>query len=119
MTATALKDTLGPLWPYLVVIVIGFLPTDLWRILAVWAAKDLKTESDILLWVRLVATTLLAAVVAKIVLAPTGALQIIPLWHRVSALAIAIAVLLLFRRSVVAAVLTGAAVVILSGWQVS
>lgn len=112
MSAVELKLAFGDLWPYLVVIVIGFLPTEIWRLLAIALAKDLKEDSEILLWVKLVASALLAAVVAKIVVAPPGALRELPVWGRILSLATVVPILLLLRRSVLFAVLAGEAVLI-------
>lgn len=112
MTAAELKLYFGDAWPYLVVIVIGFLPTEIWRLLAVLLAKDMKEDSDVLLWVKLVASALLAAVVAKIVVAPPGALRELPIWGRILSLAAVAPVLLVLRRSVLVAVLVGEAVLI-------
>lgn len=111
----SLQAASGGLWPYLVVIIIGFLPTEIWRMLAVLMARDLDENSDILLWVRLVASALLAAVVAKLVITPTGAMQIVPLWGRLGSLAVGLATLMLTKRNVIASVLAGEAVIMLSG----
>lgn len=106
----------GPLWPYLVVILVGFLPTEIWRLLGVVMARDLREDSDILLWVRLVASALLAAVVLKMVIAPSGVMQAIPLAGRLGGMAAGLAVLMLTGRSVIAAVVTGEAVMALAAW---
>lgn len=114
MTAADAKALLGDFWPYAVMVLIGFLPTEIWRVAAVLLAKDLKEDSDVLAWVRLVASALLAAVVAKLVLTPTGALATVPLWGRVASVTGALAALFLFRRSVAAAVVAGEALLIAS-----
>jgi branched-subunit amino acid transport protein len=100
------------LWPYLVVIVCGFLPTEVWRFLAVTLSRGLSDESEILFWVRAVASALLAAVVAKIVVAPGGALAGVPLAGRLAALAAGLAGYYLVRRSVIAGILAGQAVLV-------
>ena len=82
--------------------------------LAVALSKGLSEESELLLWVRLVATALLAAVVVKIVLTPSGALGSVPFWARVTAVPLAIGALFAARKSIVAAVLAGEAVILLS-----
>src|SRR5215204_670902 len=90
------------LWPYLLVIVFGFLPSEVWRVLAVFAARGFDERAEILVWVRAVATTLVAGVVAKILFSPTGALVAVPLAWRLGALAIGVAAFFLARRSVMA-----------------
>jgi len=60
---TGIETTLAPLWPYIVLIIVGFLPSEIWRMLGVVLARGLDDRSQIIVWVRAVATTLLAAVV--------------------------------------------------------
>lgn len=76
----------GSWWPYVFIAVAGWLATDIWRWLGVLAGKRLSDESEVLNWVRAVATALVAAVVAKLILYPTGALADTPLVVRLSAL---------------------------------
>lgn len=97
----------------LLLLLLAFLPTEIWRSLAVLAARRLDPESEFLAWVRAVATTLLAAVVAKLMLSPSGALAAVPRWGLVAALGAALGGFYLLRRSVPAALLVGEAVVIL------
>ncbi|HKG76936.1 MAG TPA: AzlD domain-containing protein [Beijerinckiaceae bacterium] len=113
MTAEA---ALGPWWPYLVLILVGFLPNEVWRVLAVVLSSGLDERSEILTWVRAVATTLLAGVVAKLLLAPGGALAAVPFMGRVGSLAIGLAAFYALRRSVVAGVLIGEAALTAVGW---
>lgn len=96
-----------PIWPYLVLIVIGFLPSEIWRALGVVLARGMRDDSEILVWVRAVATTLLAGVVVKLLIGPTGALAMIPVWGRFGALALGLAAFYLARRSVMAGVVVG------------
>lgn len=114
MSGAELKTLLGDFWPYAVMLFVGVLPTEIWRVLAVVVAKDLKEDSDLLEWVRLVASALLAGVVAKLAFSPAGLLATVPFWGRILSLATGLAALFLFRRSVVAAVLVGEAVLIAS-----
>ncbi|MFN3481499.1 AzlD domain-containing protein [Rhabdaerophilum calidifontis] len=112
----SLEHATGGLWPYLVVILFGFLPSEVWRWLAVFLVRGLDEEAEILVWVRAVATALLAAVVAKLLLNPNGALAVIPALWRWGALAAGIAGYALFRRSVLAGVLTGEAALVAAGF---
>jgi hypothetical protein len=100
------------LWPYLVLILVGFLPNEVWRVLGLVFARGLDEDSQILLWVRGVATAILAGVVAKLIVAPSGALLTVPLGVRVAAAAAGLIAFLLIRRSVFAGVLIGEAVLI-------
>jgi len=102
----------GPLWPYLALLVFAVLPTEIWRWLAVAFARRIDADSPALEWVRAVATALLAGIVAKLIVAPPGALAAVPLFVRVAALAATLAVMAFDRRKMLLAVLAGEAVLI-------
>lgn len=106
----------GPWWPYLALLLFAVLPTEIWRWLAVVFARRLDEASPWLEWVRLVATALLAGVVAKLVLAAPGALAGVPLVVRLAALAAAVAVVLAWRSKVMLAVILGEVVLIGGAW---
>jgi hypothetical protein len=101
--------------PYLLLILVGFLPTEVWRVLGVLLARGISPDSEILVWVRAVATTLLAGVVAKLLYAPSVALAGLPLSVRVGALLIGLAAFALTRRSVIIGVLSGEAALVTAG----
>ena len=61
-------------WPFLFILLAGGLATDIWRWLGVLAGHRLRDDSEALIWVRAVATALVAGVIGKLVLFPTGAL---------------------------------------------
>jgi hypothetical protein len=107
---------LGDLSPYLVLIAAGFLPNEVWRMLGIVVAHGLDEGSQLVIWVRAVATGLLAGVVAKIILFPPGGLADVRLTVRLAAIAIGFAAFLLMRRSVLAGVLVGEAVLILGAF---
>ena len=109
-------DFSAALAPYVLLVVFGFLPSEVWRFVAVFLVQSLDEKSEILIWVRAVATALLAGIVAKILLHPSGALQIVPLFGRAGALGLAIAVFFSTKRAVIPAVLAGEAALIALGW---
>jgi hypothetical protein len=98
--------------PYLALIVIGFLPSEVWRWIGMVVGRGLNEDSEIILWVRAVATALVAGVVARIVLVPPGALATVPLSVRLVALACGFLAFLLIRRSAFAGVLIGEAALV-------
>jgi branched-subunit amino acid transport protein AzlD len=98
---------LAEMSPYLVLILVGFLPSDLWRLLGVVVARGVDEESEIIIWVRAVAVAVLAGVIAKLVLFPPGALAGVPLALRLTAITCGFAAFLLVRRSVFVGVLVG------------
>jgi hypothetical protein len=104
------------LWPYLLVILAGFLPTEIWRSAAVLLAHGLDEDSEWLIFVRAVATALVAGVITRIVLVPTGDLVAVPLAIRVGAVAGGFVVFFLARRSMLFGVLAGEAIMIAGAW---
>jgi Branched-chain amino acid transport protein (AzlD) len=99
--------SLPDLWPYAVVVLCGFLPTEVWRVLGVVLGKGLDEEAEALVFIRMIATGLVAAVVAKLLLSPIGALATIPLAVRVGALLLGVAATLAAKRSVLVGLLVG------------
>jgi hypothetical protein len=104
------------LMPYVLMIVVAFLPTEIWRTIAVFLSRGLSEGSQLLIWIRAVATALLTGVVAKLMLSPTGELALVPLWGRAGSILVGFAAFFLFRRNVIAAVLSGEAVLIAAAY---
>ena len=77
----------------------GFAATYLWRALAVVAVTRIDPESDLLLWVRAVSTALVAALVMRMIIAPSGVLATIAVEHRFAAVAIGIGAFYATSRS--------------------
>lgn len=98
--------------PYLILVLVGFLPSEAWRWLGLAFGRGLDENSEIVLWVRAVATALVAAVVARITLFPPGALAAVPVEVRLAALGLGFLAFVLVRRSAFAGVLVGEAVLI-------
>ena len=100
------------LWPYLVLILVGFLPNEVWRAAGFLLARGIDDTSEILVWVRAVATAVLAAVIAKLIFFAPGALASVPLAVRIGALVAGFVGFVLVKRSVFAGVAVGEAVLI-------
>lgn len=96
----------------LIVLLVGFLPTEIWRSLAVIAGRRVEEGGEIFHWVKAVATALLAAVVARLLFAPSGPLLEIPLALRLGAVAGGVLAFAVLRRSVFAGVLVGEAILV-------
>src|SRR5262245_20321335 len=90
--------------PYLVLILVGFLPNEIWRALGLVLARGLNEDSEIVVWSRAVATAILAAVIGKLILFPSGTLDNIPLAVRIAAAACGFVAFICIKRSVFAAV---------------
>jgi branched-subunit amino acid transport protein len=112
---SALQPLTGAFWPYLVIIVIGFLPTEIWRSLGVIIGKGLNDDSEIFHWVRMVAAALVTAVIAKLLLSASGALASVPLWSRLAAIVIGVGAMLLLKRSILLGLLAGEVALITFG----
>lgn len=76
-----------PWWPYVFILLAGWLPTDLWRVLGVLSAGRLDETSPVIVLTRTIATGMAAAVIARLVLYPTGSLATVPTAVRIAALA--------------------------------
>lgn len=108
-----MRSFIGDLWPYAMLLMVGFLPNEIWRWLGIVLARGLDENAAIVVWVRAVATAVLAGVIARIILIPPGALASVPLWVRVAAMAAGFAGFLIVRRSALVGIGTGEAVLIL------
>jgi branched-subunit amino acid transport protein len=99
--------TVHDLGPYLALVLVGFLPNEVWRLLGIVAARRLDEGSEFLVWVRAVATAVLAGVVAQLILVPPGALADVRLAVRLGAVVAGFVAFLCVRRSVFVGVLVG------------
>jgi hypothetical protein len=107
---------INELSPYLLLILVGFLPNEIWRALGLVLARGLNEDSEIVLWSRAVATAILAGVIAKLILFPSGALTGIPLGVRFGAALFGFMVFLAVKRSMFAGVLAGEAALLVGGF---
>src|SRR5258708_16282541 len=104
-------------WHALVVLVIaGFLPNEIWRMLGLWLGGGVDEGSELLVWVRAVATAILAGVIAQILVMPPGALASVPDWLRYAAVAAGFASFIVTRRSIFAGVVGGEVVMLAGKW---
>jgi hypothetical protein len=99
-------------WPYLFILVGGWLATDAWRFLGVYLGGRLRDDTDALVLVRALATALVAAVIGNLIVFPSGALAAAPLALRLLSAAAGFGSYLLVRKSVVVGILTAEAVLI-------
>ena len=51
-----MNEALAALWPYLTLVLVGFLPNEVWRLLGLVLARGLNEDSEIVVWSRAVAT---------------------------------------------------------------
>jgi hypothetical protein len=100
----------------LVLLVAGVIPNQIWRMLGLWLGGGLDEGSELLIWVRAVATAILAGVIAQIVVQPPGALAGVPGFLRYGAVAAGFVAFVLARRSIFAGVACGEIVMLAGQW---
>jgi len=105
----------GDLSSYLVLLLVGFLPNEVWRVLGIVIGRGLDEKSEFVIWVRAVAVAVLAAVIAKLILVPPGALAGVPLAVRLGAIGCGLLAFVLVRRSVFAGLVVGETTLIAGG----
>ena len=97
-------------WPFLFILVAGWLATDTWRFLGVYFGGRISDDSDLLVLVRAVATALVAAVIGNLIVFPSGALAATALALRVGAAAGGFAAYLLAGKRVLVGILVAEAI---------
>ena len=104
-------------WQALLVLVLaGFLPNEAWRMVGLWFVSGINEGSEVLVWVRAVATAILAGVIAQILVQPPGALASVPDALRYGAVVVGFVVFLATRRSIFAGVICGEIVMASGKW---
>lgn len=104
--------TLSDIGPVLALLLFGFLPNEVWRLVGLMVVHGLDERSQIVVWVRAVATALLAGVLAQLILSTSGPLASIPLGVRLAAAGLGFAAFVVAKRSVFVGVLTGEATIL-------
>lgn len=92
-------------WPFLFIIVAGWLATDAWRYLGVYLGGRIREDSDAMILVRAVATALVAAVIGNLILFPSGDLANTPVALRVGAALAGFAAYLFGGKKVIAGII--------------
>jgi hypothetical protein len=111
-----MKAAIVELGPYLMLVLVGFLPNEVWRVLGLVMARGLNEGSELVIWSRAVATAILAGVIAKLILFSTGELAGIPLQVRVGAAVCAFVAYAVMKRSVFAGVIAGEVALLVGGY---
>lgn len=111
-----LRDFVGDWHALVVLLLAGVIPNQIWRMLGLWLGGGLDEGSDLLMWVKAVATSILAGVIAEILVRPPGALASVPDLLRYGALVVGFIVFMLTRRSIFAGVVSGEVVMLAGKW---
>jgi hypothetical protein len=83
------------------VVLAAALVSDAWRVVGALVAARIDEASALYRWVKAVATSLIAAIVAQFVVFPTGTMAGVPLALRIGAMAAGFLAYRLARRSLV------------------
>ncbi len=106
-------DSFGSVWwPYLFILLAGTLATEVWRWLGVAIGGSLREDSTALIWIRAVATALVAAVVGQLIVFPSGELAATPLPLRIGSAALGWLAFWFAGKSVLVGVLTAEAILL-------
>ena len=111
-----MSEFIGDWHALAVLFVAGVIPNQIWRMLGLWFGGGIDEGSELLMWVRAVATAILAGVIAQIVVQPPGALANVPGFLRYGSVAAGFAVFLLSRKSIFAGVIAGEIVLLAGKW---
>ncbi len=111
-----MKQAMVDYGPYFILVLVGFLPNEIWRWVGLLTARRLDESSELVTWSRLVAIAILAGVIAKLLLFSAGELAGIPLAVRLGAAGCALIGYLAMRRSVYAGVFVGEAALLIGGY---
>ena len=109
-------SALGEFAPYAMLILVGFLPNEAWRVLGVVLAHGLDEESQVIVLARATATAILTGVVGKLVIFAPGALANVSLAVRLGATALGLVAYWLARRSVLAGVVVATLALMAGMW---
>jgi hypothetical protein len=101
-----MSEFIGAWYALVLLLFAGFLPNEIWRMIGLWLGGGIDESSEVLVWVRAVATAILAGVIAQILVQPPGALAGVPSLLRYGSVAVGLIVYLV-RRSIFAGVLSG------------
>jgi branched-subunit amino acid transport protein len=111
-----LSRFLGDWHALLILLVAGVIPNQIWRMLGLWFGGGIDEGSELLIWVRAVATAILAGVIAEILVQPPGALASVPDWLRYTAVAVGFVGFMASRKSIFAGVACGEIVMVAGKW---
>ena len=99
-------------WPFVFILVAGWLATDAWRYLGVYLGGRIRDDSEVLVLVRAIATALVAAVIGNLILFPSGELASTSAALRIGAAATGFIAYLLARNTVIVGILVAEAILL-------
>lgn len=86
---------------------LSIMVTFMWRALGVLISGRMQPDSDLFLWIHCVAYALLAGLVSRMLILPTGVLEFTEDWIRLISGGIGLTVFFCFRRNLLLGILAG------------
>ena len=99
-------------WPFLFILVAGWLATEAWRYLGVYLGGRIRDDSEMLVLVRAIATALVAAVIGNLILFPSGELASTPAALRIGAAVAGFAAYQIARKTVIVGIIVAEAILL-------
>lgn len=96
---------------FLTMLAIAVVAHEPWRWAGLALGRTLDPDDEVFKWVKAVSTSLVAALAARLLLFPSGALAGIPLWLRLTAFGLGVLVFFRMGRAAWMGVCAGAAVI--------
>ncbi|MBI3372019.1 MAG: AzlD domain-containing protein [Betaproteobacteria bacterium] len=90
--------------------------TDLWRWLGVPLSGRVPADSEVFAWIGCVAYAMVASLIARMVILPSGVLTATLLSERLLACAVGLVAYYAGRRNLLLGILAGFVVIVVSGW---
>lgn len=83
-----------------IVLMLCIFGTLIWRVLGVAVASYIDISGDLFQWFNCVAYAMLAGLISRIILIPSGTLATTPLFDRATAVAIGFIIFIIFTRNI-------------------
>jgi len=102
-------------WP-IAALATGAAATYVWRALGVAFSGRISPEGELFEWVACIAYALLAGLIARMILLPSGPLALLSLAERVGAAVLALAVFFVLKRNLPLGIAAGVAALMVMAW---
>lgn len=106
------QEVLGTPTGLLIVLLIALIAHEPFRWASIYIGRGLSADSEVFVWVRVVATALVAGLVTRLILFPAGDLEAVPLSVRVFSFVAGIGIFMFSGKNLGAGVVGGAALLL-------
>ena|SRR5215469_6860646 len=104
---------------WLTLAIAGTAANDIWRMAGAWLSRGADPQSSLMLWVKDVSTALVAALIARMLIAPSGELAAIGPAVRFLAFGAGVAAYFLSRKNLAVALICAEAIFFATHWALS